>query len=570
MGKLAPCLILICAVLVTLPLVRYGPSCGHDFDFHLQSWLAANADWRSGLLAPHWVPAANYGAGEPRFVFYPPLSWALGAALGLLLPWTLVPQAFTVLVLAACGLAFYRLACRWVRPAVAAGAACVYLANPYMLFVTYERTAYGELMAAAAMPLVVLYALQTRPPVARLALVIAALWLTNAPSAVMGCYLLGLCAVIAAGVTRSLQPLGRSLGALVLGTGAACVYVLPAWYEQRWVEIARVVGPGMRVEDSFLFGHTGEAFHDQVLHTASSIAVVILDAGLLFSALSRAHGSHTTESKLPRLLAAMALGLILLLQLPLSEPVWRLAPELRFLQFPWRWLMVGSLLATLAFALVADSVTQRMRGRWLLLAAALVCLAAFAAGRYAEAHFAQYCDDEDNVRAQQALLPPSSLAADPPGAFGFEGTDEYTPTGADNGEIQQGLPAVRLLPSPDADEGDDAAAPNPDWQPSHPLADTVQIDQWQPEQKRLRIQSATPGFAVLRLEDYPAWQVLDDDRPVALRPHREDGLLTIPYAAGRTTIEVRWRATPDVWAGRALSLLSLAALGGWSLRRRRV
>jgi high-affinity Fe2+/Pb2+ permease len=44
--------------------------------------------------------------------------------------------------------------------------------------------------------------------------------------------------------------------------------------------------------------------------------------------------------------------------------------------------------------------------------------------------FWQPCDEEDNVDAQIASF----------SATGFEGTDEYTPQGSDNSEIQQGLP----------------------------------------------------------------------------------------------------------------------------------
>ena len=74
------------------------------------------------------------------------------------------------------------------------------------------------------------------------------------------------------------------------------------------------------------------------------------------------------------------------------------------------------------------------------------------------------------------------------------------------------------------------------------------------------VQSASAGYAVLRLMDYPAWQLRVNGLPLARRPHREDGLLTIPIAPGTTRIDVRYRATPDVWAARALSLVSLALL----------
>jgi hypothetical protein len=566
-----------CALLVTLPLILHGPSCGHDFDFHLQSWFAAASAWHAHLLYPHWLPAANYGAGEPRFVFYPPLSWALGALLGTVLPWSWTPQAFTFLALFSCASAFYALARRWVPAPIAAGAACLYLANPYLLFVAYERTAYGELLAATAMPLVVLYTLNFRPPILRLALVVAALWLTNAPAAVMGCYLLLGCAAAMVVAARAVQPVVRACVALALGTGLASVYVLPAWYEQRWVEIARVTGPGMRIEDSYLFGHTGEPFHDQVLHTASWIAVLILAIGLLSVAISwlSSRKQSTPAAHPARLLHAVlaaALVAILLLLLPISEPVWQHAPQLHFLQFPWRWLLVASMLAVLAVASATHSLRlAQSRSRTVaLIAATLLCLSTWGAGRYAQHSLAQVCDEEDNIRAQQTLVAPANPAAADEAPTGFEGTDEYTPTAADNGEIQQGLPAVRLLPAPGDDEGDDSSAPNPDWKPTAPIPGSIRITAWTPENKRFTLTAPTPRYAVLRLMDYPAWQVELNGQALTHRAHREDGLLTLPLPAGTTTVDVRYRSTPDVQAGRLLSLLSLGALAlcaAWSKPR---
>ena len=102
--------ILAAALIATGPQLFLGNSCGHDFDFHLVSWLDAQHSWRQGILYPHWAPSANYGAGEPRFIFYPPLSWMLGAALGFVFPWKAVSIAMTYLFLAGTGLATRALA----------------------------------------------------------------------------------------------------------------------------------------------------------------------------------------------------------------------------------------------------------------------------------------------------------------------------------------------------------------------------------------------------------------------------------------------------------------------------
>ena len=79
-----PLLILpLAAVIAILPLLLHGCSCGHDLSFHLLSWQEAAQQFARGTLHPRWAYSAAYGAGEPRLVFYPPLSWTLGGLLTL-------------------------------------------------------------------------------------------------------------------------------------------------------------------------------------------------------------------------------------------------------------------------------------------------------------------------------------------------------------------------------------------------------------------------------------------------------------------------------------------------------
>jgi hypothetical protein len=537
-----PALLITCTALIAAcVLFVRGNSCGHDFDFHLLSWMEVARAWHAGLLYPHWVQDANYGAGEPRLIFYPPASWLLGALLGILTSWHAAPVLFVLLALLTAGGSMYLLAREWAPPDAATFAACLYVANPYAMFVAYERSAFGELLAAAWLPLMVLFALRRTASVAPLGLSVAALWLTNSPAAVIGSYLL---AVLALGMwiaEGKPWPALRAAGGMALGLGLAAFYIVPAAFEQRWVQIERAINPGMRIEDSFLFAHTANAFHDQVLHTASWILVLEFAGACVAAYLAwrkRAGGSA-------RMVLTAMLPVILLLQLSASEVIWTHAPHLKFLQFPWRWLMAlsvnGCALAGLAVVLQA---------RWRVLVAGIL----FAAMAITSALlFFQPCDDEDAVTAQLAGFRLGQ---------GTEGTDEYTPVGVDNAAVQQRLPLVRALRSAQDDIADDTAADNPEWRAGDPGSIAAQVDarRRNGEYWTVSIVTQETGYAVLRLMDYPSWQVTVDGEPANSRPLREDGLMTVPVNAGRHVVEVRWAATRDVVAGRVVSAIALLML----------
>ena len=557
-------------------LVR-GNSCGHDFDFQLVSWFDCLQSWRHGLLYPHWTPSANYGAGEPRFVFYPPLTWMLGAALGAFLPWPLVPIALTFLLLAATGLATRALAREAFADAPATLAGCVALFSGYALFTAYERSDFAELSGGFWIPLLLLFILRDRNPSASLmrraldrsamplALVIAGAWLSNAPVGIMACYLLAAFALLLALLQKSFAPLIRASIAAALGLATAAIYLVPAAIEQRWAALRQLIDdPAEMIQNSWLFARHADpalAAHDVVLRRASFITAAMIAVALIALVVGWRRGRFAARPRWWIPLAVLPF-VILFLQLPSSLPLWNLLPKLRFLQFPWRWLLV--LEAPMAIFFAAAVWPSRRKPR---LAVAAACAAFFlASATLAGWSFFQACDQDDAVAPMVSVFRSGA---------GFVGVDEYAPPAAEDSLLATGLPAACLVPDATSILGapapPDADNPSPEWSPSqHSCQATFAATTNQAEHIRIAANIPHPGYLVLRLRSYPAWRVRVNGRPVSGLPHREDGLIAVPVPRGPVSLAVDWTTTPDVLLGRWLSGLAVLALTALGLTERRL
>jgi len=574
------------AFLVVLPLILNGCSCGHDFSFHLGSWLDAAQQMRHGVLLPHWTISAAWNSGEPRFLFYPPLSWLLGAVLTLVFTPAAAPILFTWIALTAAACTMYYLAREFTTSHIALLAAALYIINPYMLFTAYERTAYGELLAAAWLPLLVAAALQARPRITSTALPIALLWITNAPAAVIGCYAFAVIIAVRIALLllqpqrrfRSMrespppQPPGilelllRSISGIALGACLAGFYLIPAAWERRFVEIEMAIIPNMRFQDNFLFGHTADAPHNVVLHTASLIALALIGLTVIPLALYFFRTKRFTTTSL--VLAILTL-LITFCLTPLSSPFWSHLPELAFLQFPWRLLSLLGVVFALAVALLINELAisgapfivwshRAMSGVGTALAITTITLAS----AFLCIHiFRQGCELPDQP-AVHAQLFASGHGAGP--------TDEYTPTNADNDFLRTDNPGFWLSPDPQAFAAN--TIPNPaativNYDAAPPLDQTIST----PAPHHFTVHTDKAEYLIINLRDYPAWYITDTNaNSMSLEhfPHipRDDGLVAMPlYYAADHTIDISWHRTTDQLLGLVVTTLALLILGFLSI-----
>ena len=511
------------AFCVVLPFCWLGIPSGHDFEFHFNSWLEVVAHWKEGVLYPHWAALAHYGYGEARFIFYPPISWTLGAILGLILPWKLVSGAYIWIALTLCGASMFFLARCWLSRKDALIAALIYAANPYHLVIVYWRSAMAELLAAAYLPLLILFVLRSEEDgpgvVAPLGLLLAAGWLTNVPTAVMMNYSLAVLVLVLAISRKSWRILAHAGIAVLLGGALAAVYLVPVLHQRNWVSISQVLAPGVRPVDNFLFVTLADTDHNRFNRLVSIVALceVVIVAAMLFF-LRRSRGQM-----LWRLMLAWGL-LCSVLMIGFTLPLWTYLPELRYVQLPWRWLLC--LNAVFALGIVMAFKRWWLRG--------LVCVIALGSvlwvwHRVLPPWWDSSGDIQEMVDNQQD-------------GIGNEGTDEYVPAGVDPYDADQHAPPARF-------EGRGSAK--------------IRVEKWQAEKRWIAADTTSSGKLVLRLFNYPSWKVEVNGRAVRTDTISNTGQIVVPVAAGENRVQVTFVEGWDRLVGAAVSALAMLIVILW-------
>ncbi len=568
----APAVVLLAAMAAMWPLIITGPSCNGDFYFHFVSWADAQRSMAQGIFYPHWANSPNFGFGEPRFVFYPPLTWMVGALLGLVLPWKAVAVAFIFLLFAATGLANRALARQVMAdgPATLAGCASIFLGRG--IADVALRSDYAELTGGFWIPLLLLFLLRTRNPSARLwerafdgsatplALVVAGIWLSNGPLGIEACYLAAAIALLSAALARSWAPIVRAAVAVPVGMGLAAIYLIPAVWQRSWGNFQEAVTKiNFRVENNWLFQRHADPIwlaHDGTLFRISitGAAMFAVAAASMLVAFKRGTLPRDRRWRIPLMVIPFV---VFFLQFPVSWPLWNWLPELKYLQFPWRWFLVMQPSVAILFAAAAWVAPGRRRIA-ILAASAVVFLAAGVAEWVFFFGSCKVFDDRLEAWEVQG------------GAYG---KPEYSPPGV---QYQLTLPDTpsNCVVSNLSDLANISGEPGEVMQRVRPGSQDICKGNFAevnlPELKEFSGTADQAGYLILRLRDFPAWHVTLNGRAVTPLLEPGHGLMAVPVTPGPVTVIARWTISADVIVARWLSALSLLLLAALYLAERRL
>jgi hypothetical protein len=530
---------LLASLAVLLPFFWLGSASGHDFEFHVASWLDVAYQWKHGVVFPRWTAWTNYGFGEPRYIFYPPLSWILGAALSLILPISWVPAAFIFLTQTLAGVCAFFLLRKLAGKTAAHLGAVFYAANPYVLLISYVRSDFAEQLACSIFPLLLLAALRLagllgeenprRSAITFFAVPFAAVWLCNAPAGVIASYSAALIFAWPALTQRSWRVVLRAISGLALGFGLMAFYLLPAAYEQRWVNIAQALSSGLLPAQNYLFTPIADVEHTWFNWISSICALALILLAALTALASRRFADDTRPSNASRSLWSVLLLLgsaSTLMMLQLTASLWNLLPKIRFVQFPWRWM---SIVAVVCSCFLAAALERRRGWLWF----ALVAVLSFPLGYFLTQNTWW---DPDEMSTQLAAIKSET---------GYEGVDEYDPLGDDHLDLPKNAALAKILPG------------SSNHSRGKPPNAKLQIEMWRTDNHKVFVESSEPAVVALRLLNYPAWQVTVNRKTVA--PEKPDDLdqMLVPIESGKSEIQVRFVHTSDQAAGIAISIFSL-------------
>ena len=556
----------ICLVALWPFIGRSSLPQGTDAELHVFRLAELARLIEGGIFYPRWAPNFYYAYGYPIFNYYAPLTYYLALPFALLFNPVVGVKALFVLGLLGAGTGMYGFVRdNWRRPAGYVAAA-VFVYAPYLQYIDpHARGVMPETFSFAVFALT-LWAIdryrQRGTVWSWLAAVfgIAAVILThNLMAMVFGGLLFGWyvwqiatwrrqAAVQANARRRFIVYIGL---AFVLGLGLSAFFWVPMALERNAVNLTTLVGEGSHYDFRNHFLSLSELLRpSRTLDWGASEPLYALNLGVMQWILGGFGIAFWLLRKVRHwwqtAFFVLTLTILLILMLPIAQPLWRSIPLLPFLQFPWR--LLGASVAMLAIlaGVATDTLLTRKwlsPGLRLWVAPVLVGLTLLVALPLSQ------------VRQWDAFggtEPADGLQLELAGRWlGTTSTADFVPATVEM--VPRETPQVLG----DFWEGGIIERLNRETIP-----DTATVDSEIVTPLHFRYTVDTQDFLLLRLFlfAFPGWETRVDGELVAYELGTPEGFINVPVEAGQHVVDVRFGTTLPRQIGWLIALVALVAI----------
>ncbi len=381
-------LLLLCIVASgTWSLLASGFYRGHDF-VHASRIVEMSAALHDGHIPPRWSANFGYGYGMPLFNFYAPLPYILGA---FLYQYVSVITAIKLLIVCATvGTTFgmYKLSRDFTGHMASIVAALAATVAPYRAVNIFVRGALSEAWGIAWIPWLFLASarvVRNRGGFLLLSVVVAGMALSH--------NLVTLMAIVSSGIWAALLLVGerwyhkrtypellRRLATLFtgysVGFGLSAWYVVPSLIEKNYTQIDQKILTGyfdFRLHFLYIrqlvinnWGYGGSEWGPDdgisfFLGYGQLLALAVFIGYLAWGFSAAMQGKKLKDTQQYYIAFATMITLFVTLALTLShaQPVWEYVQYLKYLQFPWRWLSVSTVLLALLVGFSIEIFTSK-------------------------------------------------------------------------------------------------------------------------------------------------------------------------------------------------------------------
>ena len=542
------------ALIPALPLLAgdglVNTRAGGDSPFLLLRVHQLVQNLQAGVLPVRWMPQAAYGLGYPAPNFYAALPYYLAALLKLLgLSYISSIKIVQTLGFVFAAMAFYgfgrELDHGGTRSLLGA---LVYSCAPFHMINVYVRgDSLSEFYAFVFFPLVLwtLLRLHKRPracAAAWVALAYAGLMLTHNISALIFTPIaLAYALWLARGARHTWRSTAQSLAAIGMGALASAWFWWPALVERGNVHLEDMTTGYFNyalhfrgwdlVQPSLLFDY---AISSQQQPFRMGLVQLLLLLGGLTAVLVRWHRARRVERQGGFVVVLLLISTFMIT--PLSRPLWDHVPLLPMVQFPWRFLSVQALAASLIVVYVVPRQPRWERAVALSLGA-LVVMVALIGLQPERLHI-----EEDDVTAQRLMLYEYFTAN-----VGGTVRRDYLPRWVDpRPYTSEALWDGGTKPLPLTLEGALAAA--------------ALVTQGSTSE-RWTVEVASPeALLALHTYYYPGWEARVDGQPAEIEVLPGLGYIGLRLSEGIHDIQLRLERTRVQWLGEMISAVTFVGL----------